>query len=552
MKEDCQSQKGDRFSVGIKVTLDDQVRVLRNTIAENPNDSEAHKKLGFILSDEKYEKKNFQEAREHLKKAIELGLDDFGIRLRLGGICLKIKEYNEAEESYRKAIEFDSRCAEAHRGLGISLYQLKRYPEAKASLRTTLALQRGPRTPEMTEILAEIHINLAKVAFESKEYEECKKECESALELKPDFVQGYIWLGKIYNAKKDCHNAKEMFEKAITLNRNDDEPHYYLGLTFEGLKRVDEAEKEYKRAIELNPKFADAHCKLGLLFKSQKRFVEAILQLKKAIELEPDLIEAKESLEELTAQPPDKVKEAQETAKKSISEAEFLIKEMDDWHCQSLPGYNEAIKELNRAKDLIKISHYYGYIEATSSAEKSIEIAKKCILLQKRNLSEQFYQAKNKIEKLFETAKEYKAKKYYPEDYKELEEKFLQLSNSFTKEAYERITSSLQSMNELGSTAEKLISKSKNRIDTEAREREERLEETKKNLKAFFYALPIAAAGGILGWLCFGFGGCFCRVVTGNCSDPFEPFTAFKTEGVLGLIIGAIIGFLLGFFRDSG
>ena len=526
MKEDNQSQKGGRFAE-LGRSLEYQVRVFRNRIAENPNDAEAHKKLGVILSDEKYEKKDYREASAQLNKAIGLGLDGLDIRLRLGAACLKIKEYNEAEKSYRKAIEFDSRCADAHRGLGISLYYLKQFPEAKTSLQKALVLQKELKTKEMTEILAEIHINLAKVAFESKEYKECNAECEEALKLKPDFVQGYIWLGNIRFAQGDYKGAKDMFEKAINLNPKDAEPHYYLGLTFERLNRLDEAEKEYKRAIELNPIFAEANSKLGLLFKTQKRYVEAVSELKKALELQSDLIEAKECLQELTSQPFEKVKEVLEKGKKAISEAESLIKEMDDWHCQSLPGYNEAINEFNKAKDLIKIAHYYSYVETTSSAGKSIEIAKKCIQSQKGDLSEQFYQAKNKVKELLERAKKYKAKKYFPEDYRKLEEEFLQVSNSFTVDTYENITFLLQGVNKLVSNAEEIVSKSYNIFNAQQDLRTESLKQWRTWIKAAFSFLLILSCNG--GFFIPAFLG-------GSFQNPNAGL------GFVGLIFGAILG----------
>ena len=98
--------------------------------------------------------------------------------------------------------------------------------------------------------------NLAAVHFEKKEYEECVKVCEKAIEVgrenRADFkliAKAWNRAGNGYRKLQKLPEAKNAFEKALTEHRT---PEYKSNLS--------EVEGEIKRAAEaayINPEIAD-------------------------------------------------------------------------------------------------------------------------------------------------------------------------------------------------------------------------------------------------------------------------------------------------------
>jgi len=99
--------------------------------------------------------------------------------------------------------------------------------------------------------------NLAAVHFEKKDYEECVKTCEKAIEIgrenRADFkliAKAYNRAGNAYKKQGNLQAAKTAFEKALTEHRT---PDYRLNLS-----EVEAAIKKQEEEAYINPELADA------------------------------------------------------------------------------------------------------------------------------------------------------------------------------------------------------------------------------------------------------------------------------------------------------
>jgi stress-induced-phosphoprotein 1 len=132
--------------------------------------------------------------------------------------------------------------------LGNTAYKGKIFPKAIGHYEAAIEL-------DPTEIT--FRSNLAAVHFETKNYLECVKVCEKAIEVGRENRADYKLIAKAFNRAGSSHRklgtleaAKTAFEKALTEHRT---PEYRQNLS--------EVESEIKKAAEVayvNPELADA------------------------------------------------------------------------------------------------------------------------------------------------------------------------------------------------------------------------------------------------------------------------------------------------------
>lgn len=100
---------------------------------------------------------------------------------------------------------------------------------------------------------------------------------QKAVELKVDFLLGYINLGAVSYLTGDYERSIASFSKAIELNRNAYAAHYGLGVVYETLGKNKEAMQALQKSLELRPGNASALETLGKL-QLKEGLIEAALQ----------------------------------------------------------------------------------------------------------------------------------------------------------------------------------------------------------------------------------------------------------------------------------
>ena len=110
---------------------------------------------------------------------------------------------------------------------------------------------------------------------------------EQALELREDYVPPRCNLAKIAYDNRDYRKAIELAEASIALDSNFTNAHYILGNAWKALDSLDKAKDAYLRAYQLNPKDAMVNTNLGYIAYLNGNYEEAAGYYKTAIQYHP-------------------------------------------------------------------------------------------------------------------------------------------------------------------------------------------------------------------------------------------------------------------------
>jgi len=225
-----------------------------------------------------YKKKNFAVALEHYTKASELDPSDMTYLTNLAAVYFEQKEFTKCIELCTKAIEVgrENRAdfkliAKAYTRIGNAYKKLKDFNNAKLNYEKSLSEFRSPETktllsetesllreeqrkayinPEIaeqekekgneffrkgqfTDALkcyseaikrnpsdAKVYSNRAACYTKLAAFDLGLKDCDTCLELEPNFVKGWIRKGKILQGMQQYSKASTAFQKALELDSN--------------------------------------------------------------------------------------------------------------------------------------------------------------------------------------------------------------------------------------------------------------------------------------------------------------------------------------------
>ena len=124
-----------------------------------------------------------------------------------------------------------------------------------------------------------------------KWYERAIIHYTEALELKPDFPEGYNNRGAVYADAGDFDRAIRDHNTAIKLKSDYASAYNNRGIVYYSKGDFDRAIQDYRRAIELQPNYVSAYNNLGIAYDDKGDFEKAIQNYNKVIQLKPDLLE---------------------------------------------------------------------------------------------------------------------------------------------------------------------------------------------------------------------------------------------------------------------
>lgn len=150
------------------------------------------------------------------------------------------------EEPMETELSDEKKAALAEKELGNQEYKKKNFD---------VALQHYDKAIELDNTEMTFHTNKAAVYFERKEYEQCVKECEKAIEVgrenRADFKQlakAYSRMAGAYYRLKDLYKARTYYQKSLTEHRTPD--------TLSRLSEVEKLIKEEERKAYIDPEKA--------------------------------------------------------------------------------------------------------------------------------------------------------------------------------------------------------------------------------------------------------------------------------------------------------
>ena len=152
---------------------------------------------------------------EDCREVVEKNPDDAQAHFKLGLACRKAKWFEEAAQAYKTSLHLDPDNTKALHGLAITYRKLKRYDESIAVCRE--ALKRDPNH-------AKIHFNLALVFEEQGKWEGAITQHHKVLALDPEDFQAHYNLARAYDAVKNGSKAIQHTQRAESIaDRENDE-----------------------------------------------------------------------------------------------------------------------------------------------------------------------------------------------------------------------------------------------------------------------------------------------------------------------------------------
>lgn len=235
-----------------KSNYDSAIDYYKKALDFNPNEAEAHERLGELYN----HKKNHKQSLKHLEEAVQLDPKNCEFGTNLGLMYLNMHLYEKAANSLLKVLENNPEFAKAHNNLGNAYRKIGRSKEAIQHY--NLAID---HTPKRKFPIA--HVNLATTYFYSGDTISALRHFEEALQVgsnihKVMVTKGYHLLFKNSKTKGaiECilrQNFSEALSILLEIQKNDQDNlviNYYLGLTYSKLEDPKSANFFYKRVLE--------------------------------------------------------------------------------------------------------------------------------------------------------------------------------------------------------------------------------------------------------------------------------------------------------------
>ena len=258
-----------------------------DTLAKNPACWLAGNNLGVLYT----ERGDWDRARRHLDRAIELKPDYERSYCNLGSLFERQGLRKQALAAYKKALEIDPDSAQANYNLGALLDELGDTRRAETHYRR--ALVPGPH-------LAKVHNNLGNIVVAQGRDAAGLRHYREAIRLDPAYSEPHSNLGILLGRHGEADQAIAHCRKAAELAPDNAEARNNLALMLVRAKRFVEAREEYEAAMRLAPKpIPILHSNLADLNVMERKYDDAQAQYIKALELNPGLTPARLGLARL-------------------------------------------------------------------------------------------------------------------------------------------------------------------------------------------------------------------------------------------------------------
>lgn len=188
----------------------------------------------------------------------------------------------EILDIYRETIDKAPGFVELYINLGRIYYELKRYDDAICEYRMAIWLD---------SLNVRAYYYLCQLFEEQRDFDNAIETCSKLIELQPHVADFHCKMAQYLYLKGDIEQAIEHYQTAITLNPNSQWTSVVaqtLGFIFqENTKDLNAAISSYQHAYNLNPNDIDIYLNLGNVFFEKGSYDNALVVYKKALESSP-------------------------------------------------------------------------------------------------------------------------------------------------------------------------------------------------------------------------------------------------------------------------
>ena len=135
-------------------------------------------------------------------------------------------------------------------------------------------------------------LNLGVAHLSSNEFELAKQNFVKAQEIKPNFIDSYIFLAKTYFAEKNDEKGFGILNDALSKFPNNSKLAFEIGKTYIEKKEFKLGIVILTKYIQDNPKDYFAHNNLGICEEGCHQYEKSIVSFEKSIRLNPNFISA--------------------------------------------------------------------------------------------------------------------------------------------------------------------------------------------------------------------------------------------------------------------
>ncbi|MDD5356976.1 MAG: tetratricopeptide repeat protein [Candidatus Pacebacteria bacterium] len=153
------------------------------------------------------------------------------------------------------------------------------YETARAAYTQAVAL--NPKSPS-------IPLLLGRLELANGNYANALDYVGKSLNLKRNFIDGYVFRGQAEVQKGDIASAIPDFENAAVIAQNNSQIFFQLGVLYYNAKKYDNAIGVLERAVIIDPSYANARYFLGLSYDKVGRVDDAITQITEIQKTNPD------------------------------------------------------------------------------------------------------------------------------------------------------------------------------------------------------------------------------------------------------------------------
>ncbi|MCA9802742.1 MAG: tetratricopeptide repeat protein [Cyanobacteria bacterium HKST-UBA02] len=124
------------------------------------------------------------------------------------------------------------------------------------------------------------------VYHDIEKHRDAIEDFSTAIKLRPDDAHGFVQRADNYCHLKEWKNALKDAHQALSLDPESAQAYRMRACAQGGLGNFDEAVESYGRAISLSPEDATIYCSRGMLYREHKDYKNAIADLTEAIKLD--------------------------------------------------------------------------------------------------------------------------------------------------------------------------------------------------------------------------------------------------------------------------
>ena len=260
-------------------TLTIKLEHVNELLVQNPNDFELIKQRAELL----YAKGEIQQAFSEANKIVKARPSDESAQLLLGNVAFDMGQYTASFDAYTACITENPKNTDCL--IALAEFSMFRDKKQDAMNYVNSALKVDEQLYYPYYLKGNIYLALGDSAKAVSSY-------RTAVELEPDFYEGYMLLGTIYaDARMDV--SIEYFKSALTVRENDAFAKYSIAMFYQNNDRVPQAMKTYDEIIEVNPDFKYAYYNKGYLYLTEYLdFDSAIAYFSSAVAQDPEYKEA--------------------------------------------------------------------------------------------------------------------------------------------------------------------------------------------------------------------------------------------------------------------